>query len=272
MNIEEVRRLAQKKKLHLIEHPEYIEKPRGVVFRTDENDGEKLHEGHDLNVWFSKGPTYVTVPKVVGVTREQAEQTLKDAGLTVGKVTPEYSEKAAANIVLSQNVSYKKRVLHDQAVDLVISDGPKPDYGTDPGNEGASNPTASGGETTNESGTGNDNQANANNPNATPDGSAEAVVNPNPPDDPGNSESHECRKVIHIPKDGKGARKVRIEFVDANGLSITPVADETHEEDDRIHVSFTYFGKKITLRVFYDDKLAWTKTFDPAGTKHDIVR
>lgn len=273
-NIEEVRLLAQQKKLHLIEHPEYIEKLRGVVFRTDENDGEKLHEGHDLNVWYSKGPTYVTVPKVVGMSREQADQALKDAGLTVGKVTPDYSDKVAANTVLSQNVSYKKRVLHDVAVDLIISDGPKPDYGTDPGNESASNSTPNAAETASNDagGAGNDNSNSSNNASTTPDGTADAVVNPNSPDDPANSESHECRKVIHIPKDGKGSRKVRIEYVDANGLSITPVADETHEEDDRIHVSFTYFGKNITLRVFYDDKLAWTKTFDPAATKHDIIR
>ena len=268
-NIEEVRLLAKQKKLHLIEHPEYIEKPRGIVFRTDESDGEKLHEGHDLNVWFSNGPTYVTVPKVVGSSREQAELALKSAGLTVGKVTPDYSDKVPLNNVMAQDVSYKKRVLHDTAVDLVISDGPKPDYGTDPGNESASNATSGNADSANE---GNAGGNNAGSPNASQDSPDTAPVNPNPPDDPANSEAHDCRKVIHIPKDGKGSRKVRIEYVDANGLSITPVADETHEEDDRIHVSFTYYGKKITLRVFYDDKLAWTKTFDPAATKHDIVR
>ena len=42
------------------------------------------------------------------MSREQAEQTLKDAGLTLGKVTPEYSAKVAANMILRQNVSYTR--------------------------------------------------------------------------------------------------------------------------------------------------------------------
>ncbi len=274
-SIDEVRLLAQQKKLHLLEHAEYVDKPRGIVFRTDETDGEKLHEGHDVNVWYSKGSIYVPVPNVVGLSREQAEQTLKDAGLTLGKVTPEYSAKVAANMILRQNVSYKKQVLHDQAVDLVISDGPKPDYGTEPGtdagNTPAPNPDSAPGDTpsaNNEagtSGTGNSGITGA-------DTGSDPNANPNPPDDPGNSESHEFRRVIRVPKDGKGPRKVRVEFVDANGLSITPVADESHEEGDAMHVQFTYYGKKITLRVFYDGQLSWTKTFDPAATKNEVVR
>ena len=72
-----------------------MDKPRGIVFRTDENDGEKLHEGHDVNVWYSKGQ-YLRgrFPTSMGLSREQAEQALKDAGLTLGKVTPEYSHQS----------------------------------------------------------------------------------------------------------------------------------------------------------------------------------
>ena len=105
--------------------------------------------------------------------------------------------------------------MHDTAVGLVVSDGPKSDYGTDPSTESGQQqharadreavlPTAT-------------QYRRARRSTArTPD------VNPNPPDDPANSESHEFRRVIQVHKDGMGKRKVRIEFVDANGLSITP--------------------------------------------------
>ena len=271
--IEEARLLAQQKKLHLLEHAEYGSNTRGIVFRTDETDGEKLHEGHDVNVWYSKGSIYVAVPNVVGMTREQAEQALKDAGLTLGKVTPEYSPKVAANVILRQNVSYKKQVLHDQAVDLVVSDGPKPDYATDPSSDPTGSPTSAdgaGGDAT--SAAADVNGATPSNPNIAGSDSGDPNANPNPPDDPGNSEPHEFRRVVRVPDDGKGRRRVRIEFVDANGLSIQPIADEEHNAGDPIHVQFTYYGKKITLRVYYDGQLNWTKTFDPAATQHDIVR
>lgn len=268
-DIEEVRKLATQKKLHLIEHPEYIEKPRGIVFRTDEDDGAKMYQGHDLNVWYSKGPTYVAVPNVVNLQREEAEQKLTEAGLTVGKVILDYSPKIPANVVMSQNVSYKKRVLHDQPVDLVVSDGPKPDNGTDPGTDG----TTGGGTGTVPTGDSGANGSGSNGSGASADAdNSDSTTNPNPPSDPGNSESHEFNRSIHIKKDGKGRRRVRIEVVDANGLSNTPVNDEEFDEDARIPLSFTYFGKKIRLRIFYNDKLSWTTTFDPVATQHDIVR
>lgn len=266
-NIEEVRAMAQQKKLHLIEHIEYIDKPRGMVFRTDENVGEKLYQGHDLNVWYSKGPTYVAVPNVVGLTREQAEQLLRDGGLTVGKVTTEYSEKLAANLVMHQDVSFKKRVLHDQPVDLVVSDGPKPDNGTDPNAEIGTNPPVNPSNMSD----GNGNNTDTSDTKGTQT-AAETNVNPNPPDDPGNTEAHEFSRNIRVPSDGKGKRKIKIEYVDAKEIPITPIIDEMHDEGDRIHVNFTYYGKKITLRFYTDDQLSWTKTFDPAATKHEIVR
>ncbi len=84
---------------------------------------------------------------------------------------------------------------------------------------------------------------------------------PNPVDDPGNSESHEFKRKIQVQKDGLGKRKVKVEFVDANGLSVTPVTDAVYGEDDSIHLNFTYFGKKITLRVYYNDQLSFTQNF-----------
>ena len=76
-----------------------------MVFKTDESGGNKLKQGQDFNVWYSKGLTYVPVPNVVGLPRDEAEQKIKDAGLTVGKVTPEYSDTVAVNSIISQNVS-----------------------------------------------------------------------------------------------------------------------------------------------------------------------
>ncbi len=242
-SIDEVRQLAAEKKIRLIVHAEYDDKPRDIIYRTDLEAGEPIRANRAVNVWYSKGPEYVDVPNLVGMSREDAERKLTAVGLKVGKIAPQYDSKITINGVISQDVTYKKRVFHDTPVDLVISDGPKPEENipTDPsppdsGTSGAE-PTPS----TN-----------------TTETNAE------------DTQSHTYDRGITLVKDGVGSRRVRVEYKDAQG-DHPPVVDEMHNEGDVIPVKFDYFGKTITLRIYYDDKLVKQLTFDPQATKKKVL-
>jgi serine/threonine protein kinase/beta-lactam-binding protein with PASTA domain len=246
-DIDEVRQIVASKKVHLIEHPDYADKPRNIVYRTDIEPGEPIRASRPLNVWYSKGPEYVDVPNLVGMSREEAEQKLTAVGLKVGKISPQYDNKVPVNNVISQDVTFKKRVFHDTPVDMVISDGPKPDEnapvdpilpnGDTPPNDPGNSPSSSG----DTSGT-------------TTDAGADA------------SQSHMYDRSVTLVKDGQGSRRVRVEYKDAQGEH-PPVVDETHNEGDVIPVKFDYFGKTITLRIYYENKMVKELTFDPQATR-----
>ena len=53
------------------------DEPKGQVVETDPAAGEEVPEGTKITVWFSDGPE--KVPNVVGMTQEEAEQTLADS-------------------------------------------------------------------------------------------------------------------------------------------------------------------------------------------------
>lgn len=271
-SIEEVRNVAEKNKLRLIEHGEYTDKPRNIVYKTDQDTGAQIHQNHSINVWYSKGPTYVQVPDLHGLPRDEAEQKLKDSGLTVGRVTPEFSNSVPQNSVVAQNVSYKKRVLHDTAVDLVVSDGPKPDYAdsgaptdsTSPANQdpNSTEPNRS----SNIYGDGSTPPNDSSNPNA-------GTV---PPSDSSADSMHNFKKTLSIPKDGRGPRTVRVVYTDAHGLEVEAI-NEDHNEGDKIPLDFDYVGRQITLRVYYnsayfDNKEMLNKTFDPQATQNQTIR
>ena len=261
-DIEEVRQIVASKKVRLIEHPEYAAKPRNIVYRTDVEAGEPLRASRPLNVWYSKGPEYVDVPNLVGMTREQAELKLTGVGLKVGKISPQYDSKAPINNVISQDVTYKKRVFHDTPVDMVISDGPKPDENTssdtvppdsgdvpasssDPSTGASPSGSATPGAAAPGGGSGTDSNAEAN-------------------------QSHTYERSITLVQDGQGSRRVRVEYRDAQG-DHPPVVDEVHNEGDVIPLKFDYFGKVITLKIYYGDKLVKSLSFDPQATKKKVL-
>lgn len=245
-SIEKVREIAKAAKAELREHAEYSEKKKDIVYKTDLEKGATIRANQTINVWFSKGSAWVNVPNITKLTREEAETKLKDLGLAVGSVTTVNSETVLPNYVISQNVSYKKRVQHDTAVGFVVSDGPKiesadPNPGMDNENE------------------------------TSPPGTA--PVNPdtarnehgNPDDGPKT-----CRKSLKIPRDGRGVRQVRVEFTDARGSQI-PI-DEPHDEGDSIPIQFDYYGKTVTLVVFYDGDETKRFTFDPQISRRRSLR
>ncbi len=50
------------------------------------------------------------------------------------------------------------------------------------------------------------------------------------------------------------------------------MVDDMYDENARIPLNFTYYGKKIILRVYYNDQLSLNKTFDPAARQSQDIR
>ena len=72
----------------------------------------------------SSGPCDVTVPDVVGETRDDAEGLLEAADLAVGTVTEECSNTVAVGLVISQTPAAETQAPYGSAVALVVSTGP----------------------------------------------------------------------------------------------------------------------------------------------------
>ena len=240
--IDEVRATAQKLGVRLIEHHEFNAKPRKIVYKTDRELGASIRKNQYINVWYSDGPQYVNVPKLTGLTQEEAEKKITDAGLTIGNETRKNSDTVPQGVVIMQ--SGQVRVLHDTPINLQVSDGPKvdsveaPPADSQPAPDTGSNP-----------------------PVTVPENGA----NPGPTAD---DAPHEFDRRIAIQKDGLGTRTVRIEYDDSIGTHV-PI-NEPHNEGDHIAVLFTYYGRSIKMRIYYNDIVKKAFTFNPETSKKEI--
>ncbi len=248
-SIVKVRELAKSTGAILHEHAEFSEKKLNIVYKTNLEKGTTLRAKQIINVWYSKGSGFVDVPNVTKLTRDEAEKKLEAAGLVVGTVTPVNSETVIQGYIISQNVSPKKRVLHDTVVSLTVSDGPKMEY-ADPNEEA--------------------NAATNRDDNFTTDSASidpDNAVNEHGRADDGPKT---CRRSLTIPRDRLGIRQVRVEFTDARGSQI-PV-DEPHGEGDSIPIQFEYWGKTVTLVVYYDGEEKKRFTFNPQKDRRRKIR
>ncbi|MEP6755281.1 MAG: protein kinase [Chthonomonadales bacterium] len=239
MKLEDARSAAEKAGLRLMEHDEFSDKfDRNQIIRTEPDlTGRSVHAGRSINIWVSKGSKLVYVPEVVNLQKEVAETKLKEAGMTLGTVDRAYDTRVAFDFVISQNPRPRKRVNRDLQVGLVISDGPKPDGSPEPGK--ANKPDATNGDS--------GNSTDGNNPGGNTDSNKTDGTST---DNSGQSpRSFTLSK--KVPADGKGSRRVRMEFEDALGTHTA--VDEVHGEGDKIVAKVTVVGTRITVRVFYGE-------------------
>jgi len=98
----------------------------GVVISQNPAGGTSVAPGTSVDLVVSLGVEMVTVPNVVGMSQAAAQSAITAATLTVGNVTTAYSPTVAAGDVISQSPTAGSSVVHDSAVDIVVSDGPQP--------------------------------------------------------------------------------------------------------------------------------------------------
>jgi eukaryotic-like serine/threonine-protein kinase len=76
--------------------------PKGRVIDTSPDAGQTVERGSNVTLFVSSGPKQVSVPDVVGLTKQQAQQTLGNRGFQV-TMTEQGSDSAAPGTVLSQD-------------------------------------------------------------------------------------------------------------------------------------------------------------------------
>lgn len=102
--------------------------PRGTVVSTEPGAGSKVGEGDTVKILVSMGPqsTVVSVPSIVGMTLDEAKRTLTEAGLLVGAIGFESSDKPA-DTVLSQEPVLGSQINMGGLVNFTVSSGQRLD-------------------------------------------------------------------------------------------------------------------------------------------------
>jgi serine/threonine-protein kinase len=98
--------------------------PPGVVISVSPPGGRQVKVGSSVTLGISKGVTLVAVPKVTGMTLQEATAALTGKGLKVGNQT-ETNDLAAAGTVIAQNPVAAATAPAGSSVALTISKGPK---------------------------------------------------------------------------------------------------------------------------------------------------
>lgn len=225
---EEAAREAEKLNITLKPQYEFNEKvEQGVIYSSDFSPS-RVRPGRSIMVFVSKGSKMVAVADVRGLSAAEAEKKLKDAGLNVGNVARGNSDTVAYNRIIRQNPSPGKRVQRETPVNLQISDGPKP---VEENADGNKNPPDK----------------------PTPPGPQSPTVDTTPqtPDNVDTGEARTFNLAVTIKPDGRGTRRVRVEYDDTRGTHRT--LDEYHAEGEVASQQVQVYGSKITVRIYYGD-------------------
>lgn len=112
---------------------EYVqnELPEGSVISQSPFAGLNVGEGASVDLFVSKGkdPEKIVMPKLVGTPIATAEAKLAEYKINIGKLTYNYSDEYAKDVVMIQSVEAGKDILIGENVNLVVSKG-KSDAGS----------------------------------------------------------------------------------------------------------------------------------------------
>lgn len=132
LDISEVYKKISTLDMNVKEEYIYDEKTEiGKVIRQVPTGGSKVKNGQDLTLYISKGSEKdtssdndVIVPYLVGLTEKEAKKSIKNAGLSFGKVNYVTSDKDKG-IVIEQSINSGNAVPERTSISLVVSSGKK---------------------------------------------------------------------------------------------------------------------------------------------------
>ncbi len=100
---------------------------QGLVISQLPTAGTQVANGSAVNLVISTGPPApVTVPDVVGQTRQTATNSIIASGLVVGPITNAFSSTVSAGLVISENPAAGTSVPTGSTVYIIVSSGPPP--------------------------------------------------------------------------------------------------------------------------------------------------
>lgn len=106
------------------EHSETV--PEGYVIRQTPAGDRNYTEGSLITLVISEGPIprNIPVPKLIGLTLDQAKATLEAVGLVLGEVREQPSEDYEQGVIISQSIEPGTLIRKGDPVDVVQSSGP----------------------------------------------------------------------------------------------------------------------------------------------------
>lgn len=96
----------------------------GCVISQSEEAGKKIRKGTKITVVVSGGKKNIKVSNVVGKSKEDAVETLKDQGFEVA-ISNEYSDDVPLNNVISTNPGAGQSAAYGSTITIVVSRGPE---------------------------------------------------------------------------------------------------------------------------------------------------
>ena len=101
--------------------PKNSKKPEGEVLKQDPEEGKEVDPGSVVTLTVSGGVAQTTVPDLVGLSLEDAQQALKDARLKLGDVDEQEGSDAEPGEVLDQFPNSGEEVPVGREIDLVVA-------------------------------------------------------------------------------------------------------------------------------------------------------
>jgi len=100
--------------------------PSGLVVGTEPESGTEIRKFQPVALFVSKGPQLFELPKLTGVTLDEAKSALNQAEMALGTVSEKFDEGVAAGVVLAQDPEAGTPARHGTPVALSVSKGPQP--------------------------------------------------------------------------------------------------------------------------------------------------
>ena len=100
--------------------------PKHHVILQSPEPGAEIKSGRDVNLSLSRGPDSVQLPNVAGLSLQQASVIVESNDLVVGKLTYSHHPRIPGQHLIAQYPPAGVRTPTQQAVDLLVSQGPRP--------------------------------------------------------------------------------------------------------------------------------------------------
>lgn len=112
---------------------DYNTAEEGTIVEQDPKANSEAEDITSVTIIISKGPEdQGKVPKLVGMSKAEAEQALSQRLLSLGEVSEAYSNEAMAGTIISQQHNEGTRLEKGDTVNIVISKGPEQEDTTQP--------------------------------------------------------------------------------------------------------------------------------------------
>lgn len=94
-----------------------------VVWKQIPAPGEQVSEGDTVQVIYNPSNDPIPVPRLAGLTVEQARLALLDLGLTIGSITMQNDATIPENTIIATTPAEGEKVLGGATIDLIVSQG-----------------------------------------------------------------------------------------------------------------------------------------------------